>query len=77
MSQRTVDPGDGDGLEEDGEQHRISGRVSVEQVEKVEAALGARGQPHEEVKGEETCHEALPVSADDGKFVAQGSDDSL
>jgi hypothetical protein len=46
-------------------------------VEKVEAALGARGQPHEEVEGEETGNEALPVSADDGKLVAQGSDDSL
>lgn len=77
QEQRTVDPGDGDCLEEDGEQHRVSGRVPVEQVEKVEAALSARGQPHEEVEGEETRHEALPVSADDGKLVAQGCDDSL
>lgn len=35
----TVDPADRDRFRQDGEQHRVSGRVSVQQVEEIKSAL--------------------------------------
>lgn len=41
---RSVDPADCDGFCQNGEQHRVSGRVSIQQVEKVKSALYIKEQ---------------------------------
>lgn len=38
----TVYPRHGDGLEQNGDKHGVSGGVTVEQVEEVESSLGTR-----------------------------------
>jgi len=38
---RTVDPRHGDSFEQHGNEHRVSGSVTIEQIEKVKSSLGA------------------------------------
>ena len=73
----TVNPRNRDGLEEDREEHRVPGRVPVQKMEKVEASLRARRQPHEEVQRKQRGHEQFPVATDLREFVAERGYDSL
>lgn len=74
---RSVDPRNGNRLEEHGDQYRIAGRVSIEQLEIVETALRAAGQSDDKVHGEQDCDEHFAVAADLGEFIAERSDDGL
>lgn len=67
----TIDPRDSNSLKEHSDKHGISSRVSVQELEEVEAALGTGCQAHEEVECEEARHEDFTVATDRGKLVTK------
>lgn len=73
----TVYPRNGDGLKENRKQHGVTGCVSVEKVEKIEAPLRAGGQSHKEIKREEARHEDFSVPPDFREFITQSRYDRL
>lgn len=73
----TVYPWHGDGLEQDGDEHGVSGGVTVEQVEEVESSLSTRRETDHEVQEEQKCYEHLAVASDQREFIAHCSYDRL
>lgn len=77
MQMQTIDPGDGDRLEEDGKQDGIPRGKTIHKVNNVDTALGATGQAHDKVKAEQDGHKHFAVSLNDRILIADRRDDRL
>lgn len=76
-SLRSVNPTDGDGFKKHGDENRVAGRVLVEQLEEVEAALRTTRKADYEVQREQKGHEDFAVSFDFGELVGERCDDGF
>lgn len=74
---RTIDPSDGYVLDQHGDHDRVDGRVVVEELDNIVAALSATRQANEEVEREQAADEELATLAKDRVLICQCSDDRL